>query len=200
MSLFSSKFVKQSLLALSSLSIVLATLANQPAHAGSPVSLFSTTCLTTSVWNSSIDSFIQATGNVTIGDEVYTFVGAIRSGYEFMGSPHIRSGTPAGVACRITPSNSKPRFQTLNLKFGFSNNNSNTTNTSRAKLTVLIDGNSSNCQKEIGKGELLSCLVNITNVKSIALKGECLSDGNCPAIVFTEASLIPLPISPGRRN
>ena len=180
---------KFSLFGLSNLGLagILFTTLVQSVQAGRTVSMTEIDCLTTSA-SSGVNSFIASSGNVSLGQEVFTAVAVLRTDWEFLGSNYIRSDIPASAACRITPSGSKPRFRTLRLAFGINNGNSYAKNNSLIKLTVFLDGNAMGSQ-EMAKGEQKFWLVNVTNVRSVALRADCLSRDTCPSVVFVQTLL-----------
>ena len=170
-------------------------LGSKLAQAQRTVSLTQMPCLTTS--GSASTTFRSGSANVAIGQEVYTAIAVLRTDQPFMGGNYIAPDNPAGVACRITPAGSQPRFRTLRLAFGINNTGEFARDNSHLRLTVLVDGNTVG-SKEIVKGSLEYMLVDVTNARSVALRGECLSD-TCPGIVFVQTLLEESPRSPGRR-
>ncbi len=170
-------------------------LGNKLAQAQRTVSLTQMSCLTTS--GSAVNTFLSILANIAIGQEVYTGIAVLRTDQPLFGGNYISPGNPAGVACRITPAGSEPRFRTLRLAFGISNKGEFVRDNSHLRLTVFADGNTVG-SKEIVKGSLEYMLVDVTNIRSVALVGECLSD-TCPGIIFVHTLLEEAPSSPGRR-
>jgi hypothetical protein len=169
---------------------------NKLAQAQRTVSLTQMPCLTTS--GSANNTFVSGSANVAIGQEVYTGIAVLRTDQPLFGGSYISPSNPAGVACRITPAGSKPRFRTLRIAFGISNQGEFVRDNSHLKLTVFVDGNTVD-SKEIVKGSLEYMLVDVTDARSVALRGECLSD-TCPGIIFVQTLLEEPPLSPGRRS
>lgn len=171
-------------------------LGNGLAHAQRTLSLTQMPCLTTS-GESYTNSFVSGSFDVGIGQEIYRGIAVLRTHQPLFGGNYIDPGNPAGVACRITPAGSQPRFRTLRLAFGINNQGEFVRDNSHLRLTVLVDGNTAG-SKEIVKGSLEYMLVDVTNARSVALLGECLSN-TCPGIIFVQALLEEAPRSPGRR-
>ncbi|MEG3849074.1 MULTISPECIES: hypothetical protein [unclassified Microcoleus] len=165
------------------------------AQAQRTVSLTQMPCLTTS--GRANNTFVSGSANIAIGQEIYTGIAVLRTDQPLFGGSYISPGDPAGVACRITPAGSKPRFRTLRIAFGISNTGEFVRDNSHLRLTVFVDGNTVG-SKEIVKGSLEYMLVDVTNAWSVALRGECLSD-TCPGIIFVQTLLEEAPSSPGRR-
>ncbi|MBD2296932.1 hypothetical protein H6G06_26515 [Anabaena sphaerica FACHB-251] len=182
----------------SALFFALTILNQQVAYAQRTVSLTQMKCLTTSA-EPGVDAWVTGGADVSIGQEVFTSVATLRSGWEFMGSNYIPRHIPASVACRIIPAGSKPRFRTLRLAFGLNNGNSYTKDDTLVRLTVILDGNTVET-KEIAKGEQGFLLLDVTNIRSVALKAECIAGRTCPSIVFVQTLLEEAPSSPGSRR
>ncbi|MBD2627279.1 hypothetical protein [Trichormus variabilis] len=96
------------------------------------------------------------------------------------------------VACRLTEAGQKPKYKTLNIAFGIADNN-NKANGSLVRLSIYRDGKFYKYQ-DVTKGELIRWPIDVTNVRSIALEGECLRGSveyknSCPALIFFEDSL-----------
>lgn len=96
----------------------------------------------------------------------------------------IGKGRLEQVACRLAEPGQKPRFKTLTLGFGFSDNSSKSyDNGALVRLTIYKDGNFAD-YRDVTFGQKLLLPINVTNVRSIALEGECKRSpiNNCPVL------------------
>jgi len=91
---------------------------------------------------------------------------------------------PIQVACRLAAPGEKPKFKTLTLAFGFPDNHTSSKG-ALVRLSVYKDGNFAG-YKDVTFAQQLLWPINVANVRSIALEGECKrsSGSSCPAIYF----------------
>ncbi|MBS9391900.1 MAG: hypothetical protein HEQ29_01590 [Dolichospermum sp. LBC05a] len=96
------------------------------------------------------------------------------------------------VVCRLTEAGQRPIYKTLNLSFGIADNNPYV-NSTLVRLSIYRDGNFYKYQ-DVMKGQFLRLPIDVTNVRSIALEGECLKGTSydekyCPALIFFQDTL-----------
>ncbi|MEG4984653.1 hypothetical protein QUB08_02550 [Microcoleus sp. BR0-C5] len=115
--------------------------------------------------------------DIPIGLEIYRAVA-------YLGNARWIYDRPVQVACRLAAPGEKPRFKTLTLAFGLPDNVSKG---ALVRLSIYKDGNFAG-YKDVTFGEKLLWPINVTNVRSIALEGECKRpserSSSCPAIYF----------------
>ncbi|OCQ91668.1 hypothetical protein BCD67_09170 [Oscillatoriales cyanobacterium USR001] len=116
--------------------------------------------------------------DIPIGLEIYravAYLGNARWMYE---------SRPVQVACRLAEPGQKPKFKTLTLAFGLPDSLSKG---ALVRLSIYKDGNFAG-YKDVTAGEKLLWPINVTNVRSIALEGECKRpserSSECPALYF----------------
>lgn len=93
-------------------------------------------------------------------------------------------GQSVQVACRLAAPGEKPKFKTLTLGFGFSDNHKDDTYRKGAlvRLSIYKDGNFAE-YRDVTFGQKLVWPINVTNVRSIALEAECKrTSQNCPVL------------------
>lgn len=94
------------------------------------------------------------------------------------------------VACRLAAPGEKPKFKTLTLAFGLPDNN-DFSRGSLVRLSIYKDGNFFE-YRDVTFGQKLVWPINVTNVRSIALEGECKRSSSsraCAAIYFYQEIL-----------
>jgi hypothetical protein len=115
--------------------------------------------------------------DIPIGLEIYRAVA-------YLGNAGWIYDRPVQVACRLAAPGEKPKFKTLTLAFGLPDNVSKG---ALVRLSIYKDGNFVG-NKDVTSGEKLLWPINVTNVRSIALEGECKRpserSSSCPAIYF----------------
>jgi hypothetical protein len=115
--------------------------------------------------------------DIPIGFEIFRAVAYLGD------SRWIYDKSPVQVACRLAEPGEKPRFKTLTLAFGLPDNLSKG---ALVRLSIYKDGNFFE-YRDVTSGEKLLWPINVTNVRSIALEGECKrgpSGSACPALYF----------------
>jgi hypothetical protein len=118
--------------------------------------------------------------DIPIGLEIFRAVAYFGNG------PHFSIGKSRleQVVCRLAEPGQKPRFKTLTLGFGFSDNsNKSYDNGALVRLTIYKDGNFAD-YKDVTFGQKQVWPINVTNVRSIALEAECKRSpiNNCPVL------------------
>ncbi|MEG4918033.1 hypothetical protein [Microcoleus sp. B7-D4] len=119
--------------------------------------------------------------DVSIGLEIFRALAYITKGGHF--SIGLKNES-AQVACRLAAPGEKPKFRTLTLGFGFSDNHKDGTSRQGAlvRLSIYKDGNFFE-YRDVTFGQKLVWPINVTNVRSIALEAECKrTSQNCPVL------------------
>lgn len=118
--------------------------------------------------------------DLSIGLEVFKAVAYLGS----WNGNVIHANNSTQVACRLAAPGEKPKFKTLTLAFGLPDNRSDYRG-SLIRLSIYKDGNFFE-YRDVTFGQKMVWPINVTNVRSIALEGECKrsSGGKCPAIYF----------------
>ncbi|MEG4504486.1 hypothetical protein QUA81_10225 [Microcoleus sp. F6_B4] len=117
--------------------------------------------------------------DIPIGLEIFRAVA-------YLGNARWIYDRPIQVACRLAAPGEKPRFKTLTLAFGLPDNHPYPKG-ALVRLSVYKDGNFFD-YKDVTFGQQILWPINVTNVRSIALEGECKRSSerssSCPAIYF----------------
>jgi hypothetical protein len=121
-----------------------------------------------------------------VGLQIFRGVAKLRYEYNF------KKDKTYQVVCRLTEARQRPRYKTLNLAFGIADNHPQA-NGSLLRLSIYRDGNFYKYQ-DVTKGQLLRWPIDVTNVRSIALEVQCITEsdrvrGFCPDIIFVEDTL-----------
>jgi NPCBM/NEW2 domain len=168
------------LLSVGMMSLALGTMGVQVAQAQQSTHLLSTKCasINDSSWR-------KDNTDVSIGKELYTSVMYVASG--------------SGLSCRLTPSDSGIKFQTLKLGFGIADDAHSNNN---VVVNVYVNGNQVASRNVFTGGGAKTVLVDVKNARSVAIEVTCPStSSSCYGIVrFFEASLEPIRQSRGARN
>lgn len=129
--------------------------------------------------------------DVPIGRQVLRAVGWIGEmswGKPLLNTNSQEAGT-SGISCRLAKPNESPRFRTLTLTFGFSDNRPNGTDGRKAEFRIYKDGKPYTSEI-IESGDPIRLPIDITNTRSLAFESECeRRPGHvlyCPAIFFFE--------------
>ncbi|MEG4806887.1 hypothetical protein QUA82_07470 [Microcoleus sp. F8-D3] len=115
--------------------------------------------------------------DIPIGLEIFRSVASLGDNSNYMANT-------TQVACRLASPGEKPKFRTLTLAFGLPDN-SPYSKGALVRLSIYKDGNFAD-YKDVTFGQKIFLPINVTNVRSIALEGECKRSlkGNCPALYF----------------
>lgn len=128
--------------------------------------------------------YYPANQNLVIGFQVFTFIaylGKSRTDISHYLSPNEKTQ----VACKLPTSNKNPRKLTLVIGIPDNHYNSNI-----SRLSIYKDGQFYE-SRELTKGQKIEWIVDVANVKTLGLEGQCLStnDKDCPAIYFLQDTL-----------
>lgn len=172
------KFLPQ-VAAISTASLILAGSAWQDAQAQQrTTSLFSANCIYS-------NHNLFRTGemsDVVINREVFTSIASAASG--------------TSATCRIRPAGATPSFGTLRLAFGISDSNYSGRGGS-ATLNVYLDGTLV-ASRTISGGQRALLVIDVSRASSVAI--ESAAGSNRETVLFTQALLEPLSLSPGQRQ
>jgi hypothetical protein len=120
---------------------------------------------------------------IPIRREIFRAIGIIATYAKW-----IRKNEPVELICQIAALNQTPRFKTLTLSFGFSDDHNNA-NGATVRLSIYKDGNFYGSQS-VSKGDKLRWPVDVKNTRNLAIEAECIStrreSGSCPALYFFE--------------
>ncbi|MDP8966449.1 MAG: hypothetical protein M3O33_21170 [Cyanobacteriota bacterium] len=120
---------------------------------------------------------------IPIRREIFRAIGIIATHAQWIGN-----NRPVELVCQIAALNQAPRFKTLTLAFGFSDD-AYTANGATVRLSIYKDGNFYGSQS-VSKGDKLRWPVDIKNTRNLALEAECIStrrnSNSCPALYFFE--------------
>lgn len=101
------------------------------------------------------------------------------------------------ITCRIRPAGSPPRFKTLRLAFGVTDN---TRTRKPIDVNVYLDGNQA-ASRSLSAGEKSLLLLDVSNVSSVAIEVPNNNPNSILAyrVSFVQALLEPISSSPGQR-
>lgn len=127
----------------------------------------------------------QATNrDVVIGLQIFRAIATMGDGHTWL-----HKERPLQVVCRLAAPNQAPRFRTLSLAFGFSDESS-LANGAVARLSIYKDGNFYESQTVAHGDKLRWPNIDIRNTRTLALEAECIGTRNssvtCPNLYFFE--------------
>ncbi|MFZ1025954.1 MAG: hypothetical protein WAN66_07005 [Limnoraphis robusta] len=126
--------------------------------------------------------------NLVIGFQVFTFIAYLGNPSSLNNnylSQDLRPNQKTQVACKLPSSNKNPRNLTLVIGIPDNHYKSNI-----SRLSIYKDGQFYE-SRELTKGQKIEWIVDVANVKTLGLEGQCLStnDKYCPAIYFLQDDL-----------
>ena len=144
-------------------------------------SLFSSSCVQRGDMGSS-------QRDISIGKQAFTEIF-----YLINYDPQNRGGSL--ITCRIRPAGSQPRFKTLRLAFGITDDQ---VATPPATVNVYLDGNLA-ASRTLSAGERSLLLLDVSRISSVAIE---VPDGSnkYQKVSFVQALLEPISSSPGQRQ
>jgi len=94
---------------------------------------------------------------------------------------------PVELVCQLSTPNQPPRFKSLTLAFGLSDD-SYQVDSVTVRLSVYKDGNFYQSQT-VAKGDKIIWPIDVQNTRNLALEAECISSQSsrsCPGLYFFE--------------